>query len=256
MNKYTELIIVKNLTLAYQDNVILENINFTINYNDIFTIMGLSGCGKSTLLKSIIGLLRPITGHIYINGIDLWKLSDSDRNIMLRKFGITYQTGALFSSMTIAENIELPLKMYSGLSNNQISKIVKQKLDLVGLTDFGDFYPADISGGMAKRAALARAMALNPEILFFDEPSAGLDPIRSKNLDDLILHINKKFNTTVVLVTHELDTILNIANNSIYLDANSKGIIESGNPHKILKNTKNKQVVDFLTRINTYKKGA
>lgn len=245
------LIHVENLTLAYADNVIVRNLNFTINSGDIFVIMGMSGCGKSTVLKSIIGLLPPKSGHIFVNNIDLWSAPQDIRNNIIKTFGVSYQNGALFSSMTLYENIALPLEINKKLPESDIKQNVMEKLKLVGLEKYGDFYPSEISGGMVKRAALARAMITNPKILFFDEPGAGLDPLRAKELDDLILEISKKSGTTIVMVTHELDSIMTIATNSVYIDAITKTVLASGAPKQILTTTKNEQIVDFLTRDHT-----
>lgn len=247
----TPFIIAKNLTITYGPRVIVSNIDFTINKGDIFVIMGTSGCGKSTVMKSLIGLKAPDNGHVYINGIDLWAQDEKVKNKILQKFGISFQSGALFSSMTVAENIALPMEMHTTMTTRQINSRVHETLNLVGLENSGDLYPNDISGGMVKRAALARALALNPEVLFFDEPSAGLDPIRSKDLDDLIANINRKYGTTVVMVTHELDSISSIATNSIYIDQCNKSITGRGAPNKLLKTTKNPEIIEFLTRGNT-----
>ncbi len=244
----TPFINVHNLTVAYGDCPIISNINFTINHGDIFIIMGGSGCGKSTLMKSLIGLQRPQSGQILINGSDLWGISDSERIKLLKTFGVSFQSGALFSSMSIAENIALPLELQTNMNSNEISNRVTELLSVVGLENAAQLSPTEISGGMIKRAALARAMALNPQALFFDEPSAGLDPVRSKQLDDLIYKINKTYGTTIIMVTHELDSIESIATNSIYLDSITHGIGAYGRPDNILKTTNNKSIIEFLTR--------
>ncbi len=253
MKKTNEhFICVENLTIAYGDNVVVRNLNFTVNRGDIFVIMGMSGCGKSTVMRSLIGLIRPISGHIFIDGIDFWNVSNEQREKILGTFGISFQSGALFSSMTIYENVALPLEMKTDLAKKEIAKQVKEKLELVGLAEYADFYPSEISGGMVKRAALARAMITNPRVLFFDEPAAGLDPVRAKSLDDLISHISKETKTTIIMVTHELDSIMTIATNSVYIDSETRTITGTGNPRQLLRTTKNHQIIDFLTREKTH----
>ncbi len=248
MKKGDPQIIVKDLTIAYGDFVVLKNISFEVNKGDVFIIMGGSGCGKSSLLRVLTGLVPINRGTVVINGIDFDKVEQTAKNKIMQKCGILYQSGALFSSMTLAENIAMPLQQYTNYSDKLIRELVDLKLALVGLYGFGDFYPSEISGGMKKRAGLARALALDPEIVYFDEPSAGLDPISSKLLDDLILDINKSLGTTIVVVTHELESIFNIGNNSIFLDANMKQIEARGNPSELLKNPPNDVVYEFLTR--------
>ena len=194
------------------------------------------------------GLIRPLKGTVIINGTDITSAEESEVQKIREKSGILYQSGALFSSMTLAENIMLPLQQYSDYSPETIRELANLKLALVGLKGFDDFYPSEISGGMKKRAGLARALALDPDIVYFDEPSAGLDPISSRNLDDLILEINRSLGTTIVVVTHELSSIFAIGNNSIFLDAQSKSIMARGNPNELLKNPPNEEVYKFLTR--------
>jgi len=240
----------QNLTIAYGPRVIVQDINFTVNRGDIFVIMGGSGSGKSTIMKTLIGLKQPDGGVVLVGNTDLWHADSAARNKILETFGISFQSGALFSSMTVGENVALPMELQTDMSPQQIARRVAEKLELVGLTDARDLYPTEISGGMIKRAALARALALNPEIVFFDEPSAGLDPIRSKQLDDLIVHINRA-GTTIVMVTHELDSIMSIATNSIYIDAATHSIAGRGAPQKLLATTKNREIIEFLTRGNT-----
>lgn len=247
MKKGEPQIIVKDLTVAYGDFVVLKNISFEINKGDVFIIMGGSGCGKSSLLRVLTGLVPINKGKVVINDIDFAKVDQTTKNQIMQKCGILYQSGALFSSMTLAENIALPLKQYTNYSDELIEELVDLKLALVGLYGFGDFYPSEISGGMKKRAGLARALALDPEIVYFDEPSAGLDPISSKLLDDLILDINRSLGTTIIVVTHELESIFNIGNNSIFLDASIKQIGAKGNPLELLKNPPNDTVYEFLT---------
>ena len=239
---------VKNLTIAYGDFVLLKDLNFTINKGDVFIIMGGSGCGKSSLLRVLTGLVPIAKGEVIVDGVDFARAKQAARDKIMQRCGILYQSGALFSSMTLAENIALPLQQYTNYSPKLIDELVELKLALVGLRGFGDFYPSEISGGMKKRAGLARALALDPEIVYFDEPSAGLDPISSKLLDDLILDINKSLGTTIVVVTHELASIFDIGNNSVFLDAAVKGIGAQGNPKDLLQNPPNENVYKFLTR--------
>ncbi len=246
----TAMIEVKNLTMGYGSYILQQNANFTVNKGDIFIIMGRSGCGKSSMLRVLTGLLPPLKGDVFIDGANIAKASAAQMEEIRKKSGILYQSGALFSSMTLAENIALPLQQYSNYSAAEIKELASLKLSLVGLAGFDDFYPSEISGGMKKRAGLARALALDPEIVYFDEPSAGLDPISSRNLDDLIIEINRSLGTTIVVVTHELASIFAIGTNSIFLDPMSKSILAKGNPHDILKNPPNREVLEFLTRGN------
>lgn len=246
----TAMIEVKNLTMGYGSYVLQQNANFVVNRGDIFIIMGGSGCGKSSMLRVLTGLLPPLGGDVFIDGVNIAKASATQMEEIRKKSGILYQSGALFSSMTLAENIALPLQQYSNYSAAEIKELASLKLSLVGLAGFDDFYPSEISGGMKKRAGLARALALDPEIVYFDEPSAGLDPISSRNLDDLIIEINRSLGTTIVVVTHELASIFAIGTNSIFLDPMTKSILAKGNPHDILKNPPNREVWEFLTRGN------
>lgn len=246
----TAMIEVKNLTMGYGSYVLQQNANFVVNRGDIFIIMGGSGCGKSSMLRVLTGLLPPLGGDVIIDGVNIAKASATQMEEIRKKSGMLYQSGALFSSMTLAENIALPLQQYSNYSAAEIKELASLKLSLVGLAGFDDFYPSEISGGMKKRAGLARALALDPEIVYFDEPSAGLDPISSRNLDDLIIEINRSLGTTIVVVTHELASIFAIGTNSIFLDPMTKSILSKGNPHDILKNPPNREVWEFLTRGN------
>jgi phospholipid/cholesterol/gamma-HCH transport system ATP-binding protein len=241
-------IIVRNLTMAYGSFVLMRDLNFVVKRGDIFIIMGGSGCGKSTLLRHLIGLKEPATGEIIYGDINFTRAEPEQRERLLRRFGILYQSGALWSSMTLAENIGLPLGEFTDLTPAQIREIAALKLALVGLKGFEDFYPNQISGGMQKRAGLARAMALDPDILFFDEPSAGLDPISSRLLDDLILELRANLAATIVVVTHELASIFTIANNSVFLDAESRVQIATGDPHDMLAHSTDPRVRKFLTR--------
>lgn len=238
--------------MAYGDFVIQQDLTFSIQRGDIFIIMGGSGCGKSTLLRHLIGLKRPSHGQVLYGDVDFWAVGESVRESLMRRMGILYQSGALWSSMTLAENVALPLKTYTRLNAKEVGEIVSLKLALVGLAGFEDFYPAEISGGMCKRAGLARAMALDPEILFFDEPSAGLDPISAKMLDDLILEIRDSLGTTIVVVTHELASIFAIGDNAVFLDPETKTMIAGGNPKKLVASSPDERVERFLTRDNTF----
>ena len=241
-------ITVSDLTLAYGDFLIQEKLNFTVNRGDVFIIMGGSGCGKSTLLKSMIGLKRPKTGDIGFDGVPFWGSPPDQRESLKRSFGVLFQSGALWSSMTLAENIGLALKQYTELDDKAIREVASYKLALVGLAGFEDYYPNEISGGMAKRAGLARAMALDPDILFFDEPSAGLDPISAKLLDDLILELRESLGTTVVIVTHELASIFTIGNNSVFLDPETKTQLATGDPKELRDHCPDFRVRNFLLR--------
>ncbi len=237
-----------DVTMAYGDFVIQENLNFTINRGDVFIIMGGSGCGKSTLLKVMIGLKSPARGQVRFNGTSFWDAPPAQQEQMKRSFGTLFQAGALWSAMTLAENVGLPLRQYTDLSDAEIREVASYKLSLVGLAGFEDFYPAEISGGMKKRAGLARAMALDPEILFFDEPSAGLDPISSKLLDDLILELRESLGTTIVVVTHELASIFTIGNNSVFLDPKTKTQLATGDPKFLRDHDPSFEVRNFLAR--------
>ena len=227
---------IENLTMKYEDKLIQKNLTFPIYEGDIFVVMGGSGCGKSTLLRHLVGLKRPSSGQVFIYNESLWDLDEDKRQDILREFGVSFQSGALWTSMTLKENVSLSLEEYTNYSKNEISEIAKQKLSLVGLSGFEDYYPFEISGGMKKRAGIARAMALDPKVLFLDEPSAGLDPISSKNLDDLIIKLNKEEGVTVVIITHELDSIFRIGTNSVFLDAETKTMQGYGAPKDLLEN--------------------
>ena len=241
-------IIVEDLTMAYGDFLIQRDLTFTVNRGDIFIVMGGSGCGKSTLLRHLVGLQSPAKGRVLYGDISLWDAGPAEQKRIMRSFGILYQSGALWSSLTLGENIALPLQQYTDLKPVEIGEIVSLKLSLVGLTGFEDYYPSEISGGMKKRAGLARAMALDPDILFFDEPSAGLDPISAHLLDELILELRESLGATVVIVTHELASIFAVGNNSVFLDPDTKTMIAQGDPKKLLAGSKDPKVVSFLTR--------
>ena len=239
---------VRGLDIGYGSFVLMHDLNFTVNKGDIFIIMGGSGCGKSTLMKILIGLKEPLRGQVFYDGISLWEAEPEERERIMKRFGVLYQSGALWSSMTLAENVGLPLEQYTDLRPGEIKGIISLKLALVGLAGFEDFYPSEISGGMRKRAGLARAMALDPEILFFDEPSAGLDPVSARLLDELIIELRDSLGTTVIVVTHELASIFAIGNDSVYLDTETGTMTASGDPKKLLGESKDPKVIQFLTR--------
>ena len=240
-------ITVRNLTMAYGSFVLMRDLDFTVKRGDVFVIMGGSGCGKSTLLRHLIGLHEPAKGEILYGAENFTKAEPEQRQRLLQRFGVLYQSGALWSSMTLAENIGLPLGEYTTLTPSEIRKVASLKLALVGLKGFEDFYPSQISGGMQKRAGLARAMAFDPEVLFFDEPSAGLDPISSKLLDDLILELRESLGATIVVVTHELASIFTIATNSVFLDVESRTMTDLGPPQELL-DSGSASVRRFLSR--------
>jgi phospholipid/cholesterol/gamma-HCH transport system ATP-binding protein len=239
---------VKNLTVGYGDIVVLKNISFSVASGEIFVILGGSGCGKSTLLKHMIGLYTPFRGDVLIFGESMVNSSEDEKRKLMRSFGVTYQGGALFGSLTVAENIALPLEEYTTKTPKEINEVVQQKLALVNLDGFGNYMPSELSGGMRKRAGLARAMALDPTLLFFDEPSAGLDPITSAELDRLILRLREELGTTIVIVSHELDSIFTVADRAILLDKETKGIAATGKPKDLRDGSPNLWVREFLTR--------
>ncbi len=238
---------IRDLTMAYGEFVIQRDLNFVVNKGDIFVIMGGNGCGKTTLMRALIGLQRPAKGTVFYGGEDFWGVGPQEQERLKRRLGIMFQGGALWSSLTLAENVALPLKEYTALSPRQLAEIVSFKLALVGLAGFEDFYPAELSGGMKKRAGLARAMALDPDILVIDEPSSGLDPLTARRLDDLILELRDSLETTVVVITHELASILGIGNNSVFLDTETHTMINTGNPEEAVVSGDPK-VRHFLTR--------
>ena len=241
-------IVVRDLTMAFGDFTVMEDLNFTVRRGDVFVIMGGSGCGKSTLLRHMIGLLEPARGEIFYGQESFTRATAAAREKMLRRFGVLYQNGGLWSSMTLAENVALPLAEFTDLKPAQIREIAALKLALVGLAGFADYYPSQISGGMQRRAGLARAMALDPDILFFDEPSAGLDPISSRLLDDLILELQASLAATIVVVTHELASIFTIASNSVFLDADTRTMIAQGDPRRLRDSHPDPKVRRFLSR--------
>ena len=238
---------VRHLTMAFGSFVVMRDLDFTVRRGDVCVIMGGSGCGKSTLLRHLIGLLEPAKGEILYGDTNFTKAAADQRDAMLRRLGVLFQSGALWSSMTLAENVGLPLQQYTDLTPAQIREVASLKLALVGLNGFEDYYPTEISGGMQKRAGLARAMALDPEYLFFDEPSAGLDPISSRLLDELIIELRDSLGATIVVVTHELASIFAIANTSVFLDVEARTITASGDPKELL-HSGNDAVRRFLSR--------
>ena len=241
-------IAVRGLTMAYGSFVVMRDLSFEIMDRDIFVIMGGSGCGKSTLLRHLIGLAEPASGEVFYEGQSFTAADAETRLRFIRRFGVMYQSGARWSSLTLAENVALPIEEFTDLSARTVSDLVAYKLSLVGLAGYEDFYPSEVSGGMNKRAGIARAMALDPDILFLDEPGAGLDPLSSRRLDDLILNLRDSLGSTVVIVTHELASIFAIANNSIFLDTETRTMGAVGNPSFLKDHSENPSVRRFLNR--------
>ena len=239
---------VRGLNIGYDSFTVQCDLTFTVNRQDVFVIMGPSGCGKSTLLRALVGLLPPLAGQVFYGDMDFWNSPEEKRLRHLERMGLLFQNGALWSSMTLAENVAMPLERHTSLTPAEIRDQAALKLSLVGLAGFEDFYPSEISGGMRKRAGLARALALDPEIVFFDEPSAGLDPISAALLDELILQLKENLGMTVVLVTHELESILAIGDNSIFLDNASRTILARGNPRILRQNPPHPEIGRFLNR--------
>ncbi len=241
-------LVVEDVTMAYGDFVVQRALNFTIQRGDVFIIMGGSGCGKSTVMRAMVGMQAPAKGRVWLDGKSLWEIEEVARQPLLQRCGVVFQKGGLWSAMTLAENIELTLGEFTDLSAKEMREVAKLKLALVGLTGFENFYPSEISGGMQRRAGVARALALDPELLFFDEPSAGLDPISSRRLDDLILELRDSLGATIVVVTHELASIFAIGNNSVVLDPVSKTQIATGDPKVLRDESDDEAVREFLNR--------
>ena len=240
---------VKDLVARFGDDTILDRISFDVYEGEIFAVLGGSGSGKSTLLKHLIGLLRPASGQILIDGEDITDCDDKKFQELLRKIGVLFQSAALFGSMTLAENVALPIREYTDLPKNSVDDLVKMKLKLVNLDGYENHLPSEISGGMKKRAGLARAMALNPKILFFDEPSAGLDPVTSAEIDNLIINLNKNLKTTMVIITHELQSIFAVAHRVVMLHKSNRGIIATGDPSYLRSHSRNPFVKQFFNRL-------
>jgi phospholipid/cholesterol/gamma-HCH transport system ATP-binding protein len=239
---------VRDLSVQYGDYVVMHDVSFTVRRGDVFVIMGGSGSGKSTLLNTMIGLVEPATGEALYDGQSFTHATPAERREISRRFGVLFQFGALWSGLTLAENVALPLEELTNLGRREIRDLAELKLGLVGLAGFAEFYPNEISGGMQKRAGLARAMALDPEILFFDEPSSGLDPVSARRLDDLIIELRDSLNTTIVIVSHDLASIFATANDSIYLDAQQKTVTAHADPKEMLAHPPNPRIQAFLTR--------
>ena len=248
MSNKDAVIVVEGLTVRFGDDLILDNVSLEVYRGEVFVILGGSGCGKSTLLKHIIGLYEPAGGRVIINGIDMTKADDNMLRQVRKDMGMLFQSSALLGSMTVFENIALPPKEYTELSDRAIRLMVRMKLAMVGLSGYENHFPSELSGGMKKRAGIARAMALDPNILFFDEPSAGLDPVTAAELDLLIKNINNGIGTTMVIVTHELESIFNIAHRVIMLDRGEKGIIAQGDPMRLRRESTDPRVRNFFNR--------
>jgi phospholipid/cholesterol/gamma-HCH transport system ATP-binding protein len=240
----------QDIELRYGDTLVQQGLSFDIHRGDVFIVMGGSGCGKSTVMRCLTGLLEPRAGRVLMDEISLWETTRSERTRLMRRSGVMYQSGALWSSMTLEENVALPLQQYTTLAPEQIRDIAEYKLALVGLAGFGDYYPAEISGGMRKRVGVARAMALDPDTLFFDEPSAGLDPLSARRLDELILELRDSLGTTMVVITHDLDSLLSIGDDAVFLDAETKTMLTTGNPRQLRQHSEIARVREFLNRGN------
>ncbi|NCA70537.1 MAG: ATP-binding cassette domain-containing protein [Sphingobacteriia bacterium] len=241
-------LVLEQVAVGYAGHLIQRDLSFTIKRGDVFVIIGGSGSGKSTIMRSLIGLLPPLAGRILIDGESFWEVPEQRRAQRMRRCGVMYQGGALWGSMTLAENVSLPLEQYTSLAPKRIQEIARFKLALVGLAAYGDYYPSELSGGMRKRAAVARAMALDPDILYFDEPCSGLDPVSARLLDDLILELRASLGTTMVVVTHDLASIFGIADDAVFLDGASQTMLATGPPRQLRDQSDNALVRDFLSR--------
>ncbi len=255
MDPEAPAISVEHLVCGYDERIILRDVSFSVGAGEIFFVVGGSGCGKSTLLRHLIGLNRPLSGTIRFFGQPFTEADPEVRRRMLRSFGVLYQSAALWSSLTVRENVALPLQEHSGLGPREINDLVALKLAQVGLTGFADFYPAELSGGMKKRAGIARALAMDPSIVFFDEPGAGLDPVTAREIDALILRIREDFGTTCVVVSHELDSIFRLGDRLIMLDRAESGIIAQGAPEQLRETSQDPRVTAFLRREPTPGRG-
>ena len=244
----SRVIELEDVSLAYGKHLVLEQVSFEVRQGDCVVVIGGSGCGKSTVLKAMTGLLEPIEGKVKIRGRDYWSADSKERNLITKEFGVLFQGGALWSSMSLLENVSLPLKTHTNLGDDEITEIASYKLSLVGLGGFENFYPSELSGGMKKRAGLARAMSLDPQVLFLDEPSAGLDPLTSRRLDDLINELKESLGITFVVITHELASIFEIADDEVFLDADTKTLVDQGTPEKLLRSSSHEKVRTFLNR--------
>ena len=239
---------VSSLTAKYGDETILDDVSFAVDRGEVFVVAGGSGCGKSTLLRHLVGLQRPYSGHVLVAGDDIARADEDALRAILRRVGVLFQSGALFGSMTLAENIALPLEEHTDLGPEAIRLLVQMKLQMVDLSGCERLLPSEISGGMRKRAALARALALDPDIVFLDEPSAGLDPVTSAEVDHLILQLRDSLGTTMVVVTHELASIFAIGDRLIMLDKHAKQIIAEGKPEELRDESANPRVRGFFNR--------
>jgi phospholipid/cholesterol/gamma-HCH transport system ATP-binding protein len=244
---------VEHLQCGYDSDIVLQDVSFTVARGEVFFIIGGSGCGKSTLLRHLVGLHTPRAGTVKFFGQPFSAANVDARRAVLKTFGMLFQGGALWTSLTLRENVALPLEEHSALSKRDIQEVATLKLAQVGLTGFEDYYPAEISGGMKKRAGLARALALDPAIVFFDEPSAGLDPVTSRKLDELVLQVRETIGTTIVIVSHELASIFSIADRVIMLDRGAKGIIAEGTPQELAAHSRDPRVTEFLRRTDLAK---